>query len=151
MFKKTITYEDYDGNKRTEDHYFNLNKAELYELLTTDSGYTLDKRMEQMMKKGNAKELISTFKMLISKSYGEKSLDGRQFVKSDEITRSFMQTEAYSIFFTELISNAKNAAEFFNGIIPKDLSDEIAKIIKDNPDGIPDDVKEYLLDSQKNP
>ena len=29
MLKKTITYEDYNGNTITEDFYFNLSKAEV--------------------------------------------------------------------------------------------------------------------------
>ena len=32
MLKKTITYKDYNGTERTEDHYFNLSEAECMEM-----------------------------------------------------------------------------------------------------------------------
>ena len=32
MYIKTINYTDYNGNTRTEDHYFNLTEAEALEM-----------------------------------------------------------------------------------------------------------------------
>ena len=32
MLKKTITYTDYNGVRRTEDFWFNLSKAEIMEM-----------------------------------------------------------------------------------------------------------------------
>ena len=41
MLKKTITYTDYNGNSRTEDFSFNLNEAELAEMVVSvDGGLT---------------------------------------------------------------------------------------------------------------
>lgn len=143
MFCKTITYEDYDGNERTEKHYFNLNKAEVIKWLTTSGDYTLDKVLERLQTERNGKKIMAIFEDLIRLSYGRKSLDGRKFVKNEEIWDDFYQTEAYSNLFTELVSDGKKAAEFVNKIIPKDLADEISKIMQENPNGIPDDLKEY--------
>jgi hypothetical protein len=117
MLKKTITYTDYNNNVRTEDFYFNLTKAELTEMeMSIEGGLT--NVLEKMIAEQNVGKLMEAFKNLIIKSYGEKSLDGRRFMKSDQITQSFTQTEAYSELFMELATNAEMAAAFVNGIVP---------------------------------
>lgn len=146
MLKKTIEYVDFNGEERTEDFWFHLSKAEILEWISsTDGSYTLDKYLVHVAKTKKPKEVMDTFKDLIWRSYGEKSLDGRRFMKSDEIKQNFFETEAYSILFTELVSDASKASEFINGIIPPDLAKEIQKIVSENPDGIPDEMKDYLL------
>lgn len=140
MLKKTIEFEDYDGNMRKEDHYFNLNKAEVIKWLTTTGDYTLDKVLDRLSTERNGKKIMEIFEGLIHLSYGKKSLDGRKFEKTDEIWNDFYQTEAYSVLFTELVTDARKAAEFVNRIIPKSLSDEVEKIIKENPQALPESV-----------
>ena len=126
MFKKTITYEDYKGNTRTEDFYFNLNKAELVELeLSTNGGLTV--MMDRIIAAQDNATLFKIFKDLVSKSYGVLSDDGRKFVKNQEVLDDFMQTEAYSIIFSELATNEEAAAEFFNNVIPQNLAKELAE------------------------
>lgn len=117
MLKKTISYTDYDGNKRTEDFYFNLSKAECTEMeLSHDGG--LAKMINKIVSTQDSKRIIEVFKDLILRAYGEKSADGKRFMKSPEIRDSFAQTEAYSELFMELASNAESAAAFVNGITP---------------------------------
>lgn len=124
MLKKNIKYVDYDGNERAEDFYFNLNKAEVIELqLGTVGGLT--KTLEKIVQEKDSSRIIEYFKTLILKAYGEKSADGRRFVKSQELRDAFEQTEAYSELFMELASNAKMAAEFVNGVLPKEAVDAI--------------------------
>ena len=126
MFKKTVTYEDYKGNTRTEDFYFNLNKAELVELeLSTKGGLTV--MMDRIIAPQDNATLFKIFKDLVSKSYGVLSDDGRKFVKNQEVLDDFMQTEAYSIIFSELATNEEAAAEFFNNVIPQNLAKELAE------------------------
>lgn len=144
MLKKTIKYVDYEDNEREEDHYFYLNKAEVIKWLTTSGEYTIDKVLVRLGQERNVQKVMEIFEDLIHRSYGRKSLDGRKFEKSEEIWNEFYQTEAYSELFTELIGDAKKAAEFVNGIIPKDLANEIEKIIKDHPEGIPAELKDYV-------
>ena len=74
----------------------------------------------------DAPAIIKIFKDLILKSYGEKSADGKRFIKSDEISTAFTQTEAYSELFMELATDAEAAAAFVNGIIPADMAKEVA-------------------------
>lgn len=120
MLKKTVKYTDYDGNEREEDFYFNLTKAEVLEMqLSKDGG--LEKTIRKIIAAQDKAELIKLFKEIVLKAYGEKSADGRRFVKSEEISTAFTQTEAYSNLFIELISNEAAAVAFINGIIPQDL------------------------------
>ena len=120
MLKKTIKYTDYEGVEREEDFYFNLNKAEVMEMQLSTDG-TLTKFIEKIIAEKRVPELVKIFKELILKSYGEKSLDGKRFIKNDQILEEFTQTEAYSNLFMELSTDADAAAAFINGIIPKDL------------------------------
>ena len=122
MLKKNIKYVDYDGNDRAEDFYFNLNKAEIVELeLGTTGGLT--KTLEKIVQEKDNKRIVEYFKAIILKAYGEKSADGRRFINSQELRDSFEQTEAYSELFMELSSNAKAAADFISGIVPKEAAD----------------------------
>lgn len=119
MLKKTVTYTDYNGMQRTEDFYFNLTQAEITEMqLSKDGG--LAEKIEKVIASNDIKEIVKIFKDLVLQSYGEKSDDGRYFMKSDEIRGRFASTEAYSEIFMELASDAEKAAEFVNAIIPKD-------------------------------
>jgi hypothetical protein len=118
MLKKTINYTDYDDNERKEDFYFNLNKAELTEMEVSCEG-GLTKFIEKVVAENDMQKLIELFKRLILTAYGEKSADGRAFLKSKEILTRFSCTEAYSNLFMELATNADAAAAFVNGITPK--------------------------------
>jgi hypothetical protein len=117
MLKKTITYTDYNGTERTEDFYFNLSKAELMEMeMSTEGGLT--EMIQKIVATQNLPAIIKIFKELILKAYGEKSPDGKRFIKSDELSTAFSQTEAYSQLFMELATDADAAAKFINGITP---------------------------------
>lgn len=129
MLKKTITYEDFNGVERKEDFYFNLSKAEIMEMQFGTVG-GLDVMLKKIIDAKDVKSIMDTFKMLILKAYGIKSDDGRRFIKSEEISKEFEQTEAYSILYMELASDDNAAAEFVNGIIPKDVATEVSNQIK---------------------
>lgn len=123
MLKKRIKYTDYDGNEREEDFYFNLSKAELVELeLTTDGG--LEQMIQKITDTRDMPKLIELFKRLILMSYGEKSENGKRFIKSKELSDAFAQTEAYSELFMELATDDKAASEFVNGIVPQGLAED---------------------------
>lgn len=149
MLKKTVTFEDYNGNKITDDFYFNLNKAELIQWMSTTGNYTLDQVLEQIVKEVNGQKIMETFEDLMRRSYGVKSMDGRTFDKSDEIWKRFRNSEAYSEIFTQIVTSGKAAADFVNGIIPKELAKEVAKIAKENPEAIPENIREYMPDVSK--
>lgn len=120
MLKKTIAYTDYNGVERTEDFFFNLTKAEIMEMEMGTTG-GMAEMIQRIVDAQDAPAIIKVFKELILKAYGEKSPDGKRFMKSEEISKGFESTEAYSILFMELASDADKAAEFVNGITPADV------------------------------
>ena len=125
MLKITKTYTDYNGNERTEDFWFNLTKAECMEMnLSTEGG--LDAYLQKIVDTKDVPKLVKQFKDLVLASYGEKSPDGRRFMKNDEIRQAFTETEAYSLIFMELATDADAAIKFVNGIVPQGLQDHQA-------------------------
>lgn len=123
MLKKTFTYTDYNGVERTEDHYFNLSKAEVMEMeMSTKGG--LAEMIQRIIAAQDAPAIIKIFKDLIHKAYGVKSADGKRFIKSDELWAEFEQTEAYSQLFMELATDADAASKFINAIVPADLNQQ---------------------------
>lgn len=125
MYKKTIVYEDFNGVERKEDFYFNLTKAEI---MQTTFGYAGDitEFLQKIIDTKDKPKLAEMFKELILKSYGEKSEDGKRFIKKDEngrpLSEKFEETIAFSDLYMELAVDDKAAAEFVNGIIPKDVA-----------------------------
>lgn len=117
MLKQTRTYTDYNGISRTEDFYFHLNEAEVTEMeLSVDGG--LIEMINRIVAAQDGKQIIALFKDFVLRAYGEKSPDGRRFIKNQEIRDAFSQTEAYSDLFMELATDAKKAADFVNAVVP---------------------------------
>ena len=117
MYIRTMTYTDYDGNERTETFYFNMSKAECLDMqLIAEGG--LENYIQSIINERDNAKLVKFFKDVILKSVGKKSPDGRRFIKSEEYTREFSQTEAYSDLYVELATNTEEAIKFFNNIIP---------------------------------
>lgn len=123
MLKKTITYTDYNGTERTEDFYFNLTKAEIMEMEMGTSG-GMAEMIQRIVAAQDAPAIIKIFKELVLKAYGQKSPDGKRFIKNDELKEEFAQTEAYSQLFMELATDSDAAAKFVNGIMPPDLTEK---------------------------
>lgn len=126
MLKKTITYTDFNDVERTEDFYFNLTEAELTDMNLDENGGLADK-LQKIIDSKEVKQIKDYFKWIVLKAYGEKSEDGRRFMKSPEITKAFEETQAYSDIWMDLAYNEDAAAEFVNGIMPKKLLAEAEK------------------------
>lgn len=126
MYKKVIKYTDYNGVDREEPFYFNLNKAELVKWEGSTLG-GMRAMYDKIIAAQDKEALISLFETIIQRAYGEKSADGKRFMKSPEILANFTSTEAYSNLFMELASNDESAAAFMEGIMPADLMAEAQK------------------------
>ncbi len=120
MYKKPITYTDYNGTEKTEDFYFNLNKAEIMEWEFSEVG-GLKAKIERIVASESVPEIAKLFKEIIVKAYGVKSPDGKRFIKNDEVRDAFIQSEAYSELYMELASSTEAATEFINSVIPKNI------------------------------
>lgn len=116
MLKRIFKYTDFNGEERKEEAYFHLSQSELTAMEVANNG--LEYTINQIVKTADGKKLIEIFQDLILKSYGEKSPDGRRFIKSKELSESFSQTPAYDELFMELAMDADKAAEFINAITP---------------------------------
>lgn len=136
MLKKTITYVDFNDEEVTEDFYFHLSKAELVELELSFQG-GLTEQLKRIMDANDGKAIIAEFKNIILSSYGQRSSDGKRFVKTQALREEFESTEAYSTIFMELVTDAAAAAAFVQGIIPADLAEEAAKVVA-GPVAVPD-------------
>ena len=129
MYVQKIKYMDYNGMERNETFYFNFTKAEVVEMEYSVSG-GLTAVLNQISETKDFPKLIAIFKDLILKAYGEKSPDGRRFIKSKELSDEFSQTEAYSELYIKLASDTDAAIEFIRGIMPGDISDDDMARIK---------------------
>ena len=133
MLKKTIKSVDFDGNERTDECYFNLSRTELTELEMSENG-GFDKFIEKIVETKDNKTIYKMFKEIVLTSYGEKSYDGKHFVKKKTVDGQtirlrdeFEQTSAFDELMMELLSDEKASADFINHVIPKELADEMAK------------------------
>lgn len=134
MLKKTVTYTDYDGNERTEEFFFNLNKAEVTEMeLSIEGG--MEKMLKKIIESRDGKRIIEVMKDIVLRAYGEKSPDGRRFIKTPEMREAFSQTEAYVNVFMELATDAKAASDFVRGILPPVPADTAASLPAETPAG----------------
>ena len=126
MVVEKIKYTDFNGLEREEEFMFNLTEAEITEMeLTTDGG--LSDSIKKIIAAQDTPEIIKVFKMLLLKSYGEKSADGRRFVKSEKLSEEFSQTNAYSQLFMKLATDDKAAVAFINGIMPDSMQEKVAE------------------------
>jgi hypothetical protein len=124
MYTIPITYEDYNGNQRTENFSFHLSKAEIIEMeLSTEGGF--GERIQHIVDARDTPTLIKIFKELIIKSYGVKSADGRRFEKSEQLSNEFSQTEAFSQLYVKLATDVDAATSFINNIVPRDVAEQV--------------------------
>ena len=140
MYKTTVTFENFEGEKVTKDLYFNLTKAEIMKLqLSYKQGF--DKYVEEIIHplvgEPDPQKIMDLFEMLILKSYGVRTEDG--FIKSPEKAQAFASTEAYSELFMKLLSDEKAQTDFFMGIMPRDIAAQAqVELAKTNKEEIKD-------------
>lgn len=145
MIKKTVRYEDFNGNPTEEVLYFHLSKAELMDLeMDSDDGVKFSDRLTEIVNTSDASEVLKVMKELVLAGYGERSEDGKRFTK-DEVTKlKFSNTEAYSELLYSLITDAKEAASFINGLFPADLMREAEAKMKADGDSTKQDSLEKM-------
>lgn len=123
MLKRNITYEDFNGNKATDVFYFNISKQELIKM-EVEYPQGFGAMIEAIIEAKDHKTLIKKFEELILLAYGEKSEDGKRFIKTDKLREEFSQTAAYNALFLELATDDKAAVTFLKGVLPKDLTSD---------------------------
>jgi len=120
MLKRNITYKDFNDEEVTETFYFNLSKTELIELEVSYEG-GLQGAIQRIIEAKDERALVMEFKRIVLLSYGERSADGKRFIKNDQLREEFTQTAAYDALFMELATDEDAAAKFIQGILPADM------------------------------
>lgn len=124
MYKKKITYTDYNGQERTEDFYFNLSRSELIMLeSTTPGGYAA--MLQRIIDSKDQRQLMNEFTNLIKMSYGVKSDDGKHFIKNEEVVNDFLNSAAFDQMFLEFFTEENAASDFANGVLPNSMNNDV--------------------------
>lgn len=127
MIKRTVTYEDYNGEKRTETFYFHYTEAEILDMEMSEEG-SFAERIQRIIDAKDKTALMKLIKKFVIDAYGVKSEDGKRFMKNDEVKAAFLESPAYSDIFMDMVTNDEIAAEFVNGVIPNTMKDRVAKL-----------------------
>lgn len=128
MLRIPITFENFDGQTVTEDHFFNITKSDFTELELRhhhEGGWT--KKLEAVTNSNNGRLIMDTFKDILEMSYGIRSADGKRFIRGPEIFKEFTQTPAYDVLFMRIVTEPDFAATFIRGIVPQSLQNEAAQ------------------------
>jgi len=126
VFKKSITYTNFDNKEVTKDFYFNLSAAELVEMDVQNDG-GLQKKLQTIMGTQDGGIILNEFKDIVKAAVGERSVDGEDFIKSEDISNRFIRSGAFDELLLEFLSNADAAATFVKGILPARLMEEMEK------------------------
>lgn len=126
MYRKTITYTDFNGTERTEDFYFHMTQAEILKMEYSQEG-GMTNVIQKIIETEETTKLLPLFETVVRMSYGKRSVDGRHFEKKPEYTDQFLASEAYSNMFVEFMMNADEAAKFINNVCKKIDVDENRK------------------------
>jgi hypothetical protein len=126
MFSRTFIYTGYDGKEHKDTWWFNLSEAELYKLELTNLG-GMNGMMNKLLRESKPGEIVDLFENLILSAVGERSIDGRKFIKNEEIRDDFKQSKAYSDLFVELVKSGEKLAEFLRGAIPEEVAKKLAE------------------------
>lgn len=130
MIKKTVTYKDLNGKERTESFYFHFFESEILEMeLSVEGGFA--ERIQKIIDAKEQTKLLPIIKKFVLDAYGEKSEDGKQFIKNDEVRAKFSQCPAYSDIFMSLVMNDELAAEFVNGVVPEEMQARFKPVVKE--------------------
>ncbi len=132
MLKREISYEDYNGNQVTDIFYFNISKPELV-ALEVEQKQGFGAMIQGIVDAKDHKTLVIKFKEIVLLAYGQKSDDGKRFIKSDQLREEFSQTAAYNELFMELAMNDGAAVVFVKGILPRDMAGEFDKAVAATP------------------
>lgn len=118
MLMKTVEYMDFDGNPRKEKLYFNLSEAEIVRLDAEFEG-GLENHVEKIVEEENPSDILQLFERVLRLSYGEKSEDGRHFMKNQEMQDMFVQSAIYNSLFMSLVTDVDEATAFINALLTR--------------------------------
>lgn len=139
MQKLTVQFENFDGETVTEDLYFHLNIKELQDMENWD--VPLTQRIAKLTKTEDGKEAFELMRDIVEAAYGERSEDGKRFVKNPEVLKNFTEGLAYDEVIIKFIDGSTDLGKFIEGLLPK----KVFELAKKNTKESGEEVKEYLV------
>jgi len=131
VLKKTVQYENFEGQQASETFYFHMSQAELLRWETELEPHGgLGQYFTTVMESGDGGKIMALMEDLIARAVGRKSPDGSRFEKTEEIRSDFRSSLAYDELFMGIVTDPEAAAEFLNGIVPKQLLKNVEKLSK---------------------
>ena len=126
MIKETISYENFDGEKRTEDFYFHISKVDITRLNLKSKTGTFKGDLEELLKdkEHNGEEMLDYIMLFIETAYGKRSADGT-FYKDKDAARAFINSDAAAELVVDLMNSADKLRAFIRGVMPKNASDSV--------------------------
>lgn len=140
MFKKTITYENFNGEKVSKDFYFHMSKVELMEM-AADANVMMD-RIKRIIEASDAKAILKEFSALIRASVGVRSEDGERFVKDEAAQSLLFDSPAFDELLMELATSADAGAEFVRQLVPEKMQKELKAQLEKQSGKVPDPFAE---------
>lgn len=131
MYRKILTYTNFNGAQVSRPFYFNLMESEIVEREASMDG-NLGETLKAIGSSDQASVILPELKKIVKWAYGIKSDDGERFIKNDEVWNAFEQSPAYDALFMDLITRDGAAAELANGIMPGNLADRVAELQAQN-------------------
>lgn len=169
MFKKTMKFDDLDGNEVTQTFYFNYNKKEVAELI--EFGHLLDYPLPEgqtrlpleqqltllqtpieesgLTQQENSQQAYSIFQDLILDAYGEKGPDNVTFVKNKQLRDYFKSHVAYVEIIFEFLEKPSLAAQFIENCLPAKFVEQAKKELeskKEESDSLEKELDESLVE-----
>ena len=118
MYRKKITYTNFNDEVVEKEYYFNLTPAEVMEMSLSEEG-GLEARIEKIINERDTTKIYPMLKNIVLMSYGVRSLNGDRFEKSEAMSEAFSHTNAFSDLMISFFEDIQNAIDFMNGIAPK--------------------------------
>ena len=126
MLKKDITFENFAGEEVTQTHWFNLSKVQAMKLVSEHGG--MDKYLQNIIDTKNTEGFIDFVEGLVYKAYGKRDESNPEiFDTSKEAKDEFKNSPAFDEVVYSLLTSESEFTEFFFGILPKAMRDEVQK------------------------
>jgi hypothetical protein len=131
MYRRKITYTNFNDEQVTETLAFNLSETELLDLSEQDPTFSAA-YLKQVADEQDPATMFRLLRKTIALSYGEVSMDGKRFMKSEEIMNGFLHSAAYDALIRELVSSDSidEVSSMLIGIFPAQFRDELTKASK---------------------
>ena len=128
MFKKTIEYTDFNGDKQSRDFYFHLTKAEIGAFAHGKDA--LKERFDKIVNSKDGFAILDQFRWFIKIGCGKRSEDGQRFIKTEEAQSELLDSPAFDVLLEELSTSANGALEFIGKLFPQEVMDKMQEQIK---------------------